>query len=286
MEALVHISRIGWILIGLAVSAALIQAVIARIIAKRGLRSQFPIFFNYSCFGVLMVAVALAGYTFSSCIQYFYLYWVLSFAYMALEFGIMYEVFVNALKPYSALIDLGRMLFLWAGVFLLFAAVLTALATTGTQSSKIVAAIALMERSMRLMQCGFLFLFFLLEKRLRLSWRNPNMTISLGMGLAAAMDLSVSYLKMRYPGWADSFGMVNSVFYIGVLSFWVSRLAQPELARKNVLDSPSRLVFQRWNEALIGYRHSDLAFAGNSFDSFLPGVEQTVEKVMARKIIQ
>jgi hypothetical protein len=43
------------------------------------------------------------------------------------------------------------------------------------------------------------------------------------------------------------------------------------------------LIFQRWNEALISYQHGgDLAFAPS--ESFLPSVERTVERVMARKM--
>jgi hypothetical protein len=283
----VHISQISWILIALAAIAALVQLLVARILVKRKLRSEFTIFFTYCCFGIVIVAVGMAGYAFSSNSQYFYVYWVLSFLYMALEFGIMYEIFVNALKPYSALIDLGKMLFRWAGVFLLFAAVLTAMATSGSTSNKCLCAVALVERSMRLMQCGFLLLFFFLERRLGLSWRNHNATIAIGMGATAAMDLSVSYLSTHYPGWGSGLSMVNSVFYIGVLLFWASALALPEPGRKSVLDSPSRLIFQRWNEALLTYSaRGDFALATGSVNSFLPNVEQTVDRVLARKIVQ
>jgi hypothetical protein len=287
VEAHVHISRIGWIAIGLAVLAAVVQAVIARIIVSRRLKANFPLFLSYSCFGVVMVGVGLAGYLVSSCAQYFYLYWVLSFLYMVLEFGIMYEIFVNALKPYSALIDLGKMLFRWAAVFLLFAGVLTALATAGSQANRLVAAVALVERSMRLMQCGLLLLFFFFERRLGLSWRNHNMAIALGLGAGAAMDLTVSYLKAHYSVFGNTFGIANSIFYLGVLCFWASNLSQTEPARSNVLDSPRRLIFQRWNEALLTHSvRGEMAFAAGGMESFLPGVEQTVDRVLARKIVQ
>jgi hypothetical protein len=113
------------------------------------------------------------------------------------------------------------------------------------------------------------------------------MWIALGLGAGAAMDLAVSYLKVHYPASSVAFGIVDSVFYLGVLCFWASNLAQPERARGNVLDSPSRLIFQRWNEALTSYSvRGELAFASSGVESFLPGVEQTVDRVMARKIVQ
>jgi hypothetical protein len=57
--------------------------------------------------------------------------------------------------------------------------------------------------------------------------------------------------------------------------------------RSNVLESPRRLIFQRWNEALLTHSvRGEMAFAGSGMESVLPGVEQTVERVLARKIVQ
>ena len=79
----------------------------------------------------------------------------------------------------------------------------------------------------------------------------------------------------------------NACYFAGVVAFWSVSLARPEPAHKNVLDSPSRLIFQRWNEALVSYgNRGELAMASNSVESFLPGVEQTVERVLARKMVQ
>jgi hypothetical protein len=277
----------AWACIGLAACSALVQAYILRILAVRKLKSEFPIFYLYCCFGVVLVVIGLAGYMYSSNAQYFYIYWASGFIYMALEFGVMYEILVNALKPYSALIDLGKMLFRWAALFLLLAGVLTALATAGSQPSRMNAGIALVERSMRLMECGLLLLFFFFENRLGLSWRNRNMSIALGMGAAAALDLSFSYLKARFAPQVETFCIIEGSFYLAVLSFWVVCFALPEPERKNVLDSPRRLIFQRWNEALATYGHrGEMALSGASVDSFLPGVEQTVDRVLARKMVQ
>ena len=276
---------LAWASIGLAIASALIQVYILRILASRKLKSEFPAFLVYTCFGIALVVIGLAGYIFSPT-TYFYIYWTLSFIYMGLEFLVMYEILVNALKPYSALIDLGRMLFRWAAIFLLLAGVLTALATAGSQSSKLTAGISLVERSMRLMQCGLLLLFFFFEKRLGLSWRNYNMGIALGLGSTAALDLSFSYLKVQFAPHQETFCLIESGFYIAVLSFWAVCLAQPEPERKNVLDSPSRLIFQRWNEALSSYSsRGEIALATNGVNSFLPGVEETVDRVLARKMV-
>lgn len=279
-------SQFEWTSI-LSVVIALVQIYILRILVGRKLKTNFPIFLLYCCFGVTLIALTLAGHAFLTDVQYYYLYWVLNFINTGLEFGVMYEILVNALKPYAALIDLGKMLFRWAAIFLLFAGVLTALVTAGSDPSKIAAAVALLERSTRLMQCGLLLLFFFLENKLGLSWRNYNMSIALGLGSTAALDLSFSYLKIQFAPLMETFCTVEAAFYIGVLSFWAYCLARPEPARKNVLDSPSRLIFQRWNEVLVSARFSaSPAGSISGLDSFLPNVEQTVDRVLARKMVQ
>jgi hypothetical protein len=206
---------------------------------------------------------------------------------MVFEFGVLYELLVNALKPYSALIDLGKMLFRWAAVFLILAALLTAFATTGSSSGKVIAASELLQRTVRLMQCGILLLFFGLEKRLGLSWRNHSMSIALGLGIYAGVDLSTTYLIDRMPAFTGLFYIFTNLVALSAEILWAVSLARPEQARNNVLDSPNRLIFQRWNEALVSYGHrGELAMASNSVESFLPGVEQTVERILARKMVQ
>jgi hypothetical protein len=289
----VESSQTQWILIAVAVVAAGVQAVTLRILNVRKLRSEFPVFFRYSCVCIAAYCVSVAAYVASVspalffCRQYFFLFWVLNAATMVLEFAVLYELLVNALKPYSALIDLGKMLFRWAAVFLILAALLTAFATAGSGNGKLIAATELLQRTVRLMQCGLLLLFFGLEKRLGLSWRNHSMSIALGLGIYAAVDLSTTYLIDRLPAYTGAFHLFANLAYLAAASFWAASLARPEPSRNNVLDSPSRLIFQRWNEALVSYGHrGDMALATSSMESFLPGVEQTVERILARKMVQ
>jgi hypothetical protein len=277
-----------WIFIVVAIVAAVVQASTLRIIKSRKLSSQFPVFFRYTAFCVVMYLVELVP-SVVACKShvYFYIFWALTGITMVLEFAVMYELLVNALKPYSALIDLGKLLFRWAAVFLVLAALLTAFATADSTSYKVVAAVNLLQRSIRLMQCGLLLLFFGFERRLGLSWRTHSMSIALGLGVYAAVDLIFSYLSVRMPLWDNTVGLLSNLVYLSAATFWAYSLAKTEPARKNVLDSPSRLIFQRWNEALVSYGHrGELAMAANSVESFLPGVEQTVDRILARKMVQ
>lgn len=281
-----QISQTQLVLIALAIVAVGVQVFILRFLKQRKLRSEFPVFSRYLVFCIVGSAITLIPFV-VYCPQYFYVYWALTAVTMVLEFGVLYELLVNALKPYSALIDLGKMLFRWAAVFLILAALLTAFATTGSGSNKLVAASELLQRTVRLMQCGLLLLFFGLEKRLGLSWRTHSMSIAMGLGIYAGVDLSTTYLIDRLPALAGTFQILTNLVYLGATSLWAYSLAKPEPARSNVLDSPRRLIFQRWNEALLTHSvRGEMAFAAGGMDSFLPGVEQTVDRVLARKIVQ
>lgn len=280
-----HISVTDGLQLGIAGLAVFAQGYILRALVLNKLRSAFKIFFFYNVASIVASLVTVGAFIYF-CTPYFYIFWVLNVVLMALEFGVLYEVLNHALKPYAALIDLGKILFRWAAVFLLIAGLLTAIATSGSGGNKIIAAVNLMQRSMRLMQCGLLLLFFSLEKRLGLSWRSYSMSIALGLGVYAAADLTISYLKVQLPAWTGALDVLGNSTYLGAAIYWAVCFAQPEPARKNVLDSPSKLIFQRWNEALLATplvaqeRNTALA----SVDSFLPGIEKTVDKVLARKL--
>ena len=283
-----QILPIQWMFIALAVVTGIVQAIILRALKKRKLRSEFPFFFRYTAFYIgVFILESICSVVFCQSYAYFYMYWAITGVTMILEFAVMYELLVNALKPYSALIDLGKMLFRWAAVFLILAALLTAFATADSGGNKMVAAINLLQRSVRLMQCGLLLLFFGFERRLGLSWRTHSMSIALGLGIYAAVDLITSYLSVRLPELRGTLGVLADIVYLGAASLWAFSFTLPQPERKNVLDSPSRLIFQRWNEALVSYGHrGEIAMATSSVESFLPGVEQTVERILARKMVQ
>lgn len=275
-----HFLPLAWAVLILGVIIAVARVALVLLInGKR--RNELTLFSSYMIFGSLVILVGLLAFLCSNCWQYFYIYWVLNFLYVGLEFGVMYEIFVNALKPYSALIDLGKMLFIWASAFLVIVALITAITTSGANQTRLIASVAVLERSLRLIQCGLLMLFFFFEKRLGLSWKSPSVSIALGLGLAAALDLSFSYVKGLMPWNGRLLDAVLGVTFLCILAFWAYCLRQPAAARANVLDSPNRLILQRWNEALAGSVYREPAFA---IDSFLPNVEKTVDRVMARKM--
>ena len=256
------------------------------IMHRKRLRSQFPLFFSYLALYTAASLVSIATYLYS-CVWYFYVYWALAILLMIVEIGVIYEVLANTLKSYSALVDLAKILFRSAAVFLLLIGLITAAATNGPQLTKLEAATDVVEHSIQLMQCGLLLFLLVFESRLGVSWRNHGMAIAIGMGLYSAVDLTISYLRMLSIGSRTVLETSGGLWAIGVFVFWIAVLAKREPAPKSLLDTPHRLIFQRWNEALmatplVSRRHQ---IAMSPIESFLPGVEQTVERVMARKMM-
>jgi hypothetical protein len=274
-----HMSLVQWLL---PISIAVLEGVILVVLTRRNLRRDFPFFFTYLAFnicGFLFLAFAVQG----SSMLYFYSFWSVTAIGMSWCFLVLYEAFISALKPFSAVIDLAKMLFGWAALFLLISAALTAAATNGAHTSKICATVLLMERSVQLLQCGLLLFLIVFEKRFGLSWRSPGMAVALGLGIQAAVGLSVSYLREHVPAWAPSVEILDPMLRVGVLVFWVVILMVPQSEKRTAQDSPKRLILQRWNETLTGYGYGHTAGASGTVESFLPGIEKTVDRVLARK---
>lgn len=257
------------------------------VMKKRKLRAEFPLFFNYIALAVIMTPVAqICSRWF--CAQYFYVYWVFIAMSMVLGFGVLYEVFVNILKPYSAVIDFGKMLFLWATLFLFLTSLTFAFATSGLKLfSQIGPVVQLIEHCIQLMQCGLLLLLLCFEKRLGLSWRSHGMCIALGLGTFAALDLAITYTNGRFPAWRNGTDLANGIVALGLFAFWTVGLMLPEAGRRTAQDAPTRIIMQRWNEALQNtplVNNSDLSFS--SIDSFIPGVERAVERILAKQMVE
>jgi hypothetical protein len=254
------------------------------VMCKRRMRGKFTMFFNY----LVLTAIASAAFQVSSRWfqhQYYYVYWVFTALLMLAGFTVLYEVFTTILKPYTAVIDLGKMLFWWAALFLFLTAFLTAMVNSGPQVSKICTAIQLLEHCVQLMQCGLLLLVLTFDRRLGLSLRSHGMSIALGLGTFAASDLVITYLFDRMPHWNSALNVINGIISVSLYCFWTTSLLSPEAQRRTAQDSPTRIILQRWNEALMTtplIRGGELAFS--QVDSFLPGVEKTVERVLARKM--
>jgi hypothetical protein len=79
--------------------------------------------------------------------------------------------------------------------------------------------------------------------------------------------------------------LLNGGFYVAVALFWAVCLMRPETRVSNVLQSPNRVIAQRWNEALVASRSGSGELTISPVDMFMPGIENVVDRVLARKIV-
>src|SRR6202000_3541984 len=116
-----------------------------------------------------------------------------------------------------------------------------------------------LERSLRLIQCGLLLLFFLFERRLGLAWRSPVVLIRFGLGISASISLISSFLLLRMPQWDTALNYVDYLQAVVIVSFWTVCFYMREPNRKTVHEDPSKLIFQRWNDVLVSSRFGNAA---------------------------
>jgi hypothetical protein len=277
-------STIQWLLSG---GFALVLLLILGVLHVRKISSYFPVLVQFTIFtfiGTLILMIVSAVWT---CSGYNYFFWIFTALYTLLVFGAFHEAFLYLLKPFSAVIDLGKMLFRWATFFLLFTALLTALTTAGSGNNRIIAGIQLLERSCDLMQCGLLLLLVTFQARMGFSWRSRGMSILLGLGSYSAFDMTYSYMLEHFRTWGTQLNFANQIISIVVFGFIAVAMWLPEPARRRAQDSPKLLILQRWNDVLSGHGFGPVPAHAMSFaDSFIPGVEQTVERILAGKITQ
>src|SRR5262245_19875538 len=91
---------------------------------RRKMWTEFPFFFSYLIFMLVrtivlvMVYRALVAHR-TPYATYFWSFWTAEMLEVIAKFFIIYEIFAYALKPYSSLARLIRVLFVWSFVVLL-----------------------------------------------------------------------------------------------------------------------------------------------------------------------
>ena len=262
----------------------LTQLALIALMVRRKLRVEFPLFFSYVAMDMAATVGLFFGYKFLTYGQYFAVYWALEAVGVLLSFLVIRELFVNAMKPYAALRDLGSMLFMWAGIVLLLGGTVIALSAPGNTSSQIMTAILGAERSIRLAQVGLLLFLLLFAQKLGLSWRHHVYGFAFGFGMFAAADLVLVSLRTQFgTSWANTYSLLHAEAYMGMMALLLVSAAIKEPARELHL-AAERPVLQRWNEVLLATGFVGGVPISETENRFLGAVEQTVDRVLQNEI--
>lgn len=173
-------------------------AVLSLLMLMRRLHKQFPIFFVYCVYETL--EFFLLFYIRTVLPAHTELYRDVFIATLAgstaLRFGIIQEIFNNVFRDYPRLEIIATTSTRWVTGLLVLGAILIAAYSSGTISDSLMAGVALLDRSVIVIQAGLLLFFFLFSRLLGLSWHSYTFGIALGFGIFASTELAYWALRL------------------------------------------------------------------------------------------
>jgi hypothetical protein len=252
------------------ISQPVLQTAVAVVIYRRKLHKEFPAFFAYVVVQVIAFSVQFPIYLTKNVPAYFDVFWVGAALNVVLAFKIIYEIFVDVLRPYPALKDFGTALFRWAGIVLVLVSVV--MICLGERSADpFRQSILVVQRCVDLVQCGLVLFLFAFCKTLKISWGRLSFGTALGFGIISGADL---FTTAVYTGTFVHEVLANLInmgaWNLGVL-LW---LGYALWSRK---ETPLPvLVPQRWDQALTDLRPP------SSDESLIPMFEHMVDRALSR----
>ena len=251
-----------------------IMTLIAAAMYKRRLYKDYPYFFNYVLFQILSF---LVQFTLRNWVNWFYVYWTLTALSIVVSFAVLLEIFKDAFRPYEALRDLSVILFRWCALVVLLVAGMWAVTSWhGDQIDNITNAIYLVDRSVRMMQCGMVLFMLLFSEYLGISRRNVVFGIAIGFGFYAAINMLVMTALTHHSFLSTtSLNRLNGSAYIVATLVWLAYTALPAKVRSGVNDVAQ--ATQKWDIVLDDVRNAPPPV------SVLDTMDQTVERLLYHK---
>jgi hypothetical protein len=248
----------------------ILLSVVATVMYRRRLHKEFPVFFAFTIAQVIFFTVEFPVYLLAKYQVYFVIYWVETTVSLIFDFKIIHEIFIDIFRPYHALRDLGTALFKWAAlIMVLVSAVL--ISTNPSWHDPIGRSILVLQRCVRVIQCGLVLFLLAFCKYLNVSWRRQSFGIAWGFGIFAATDLVANAL---FSGTHVSNQLADllraSAFDIGLCVWIVYSL----LNRREV--AVPVLVPQRWDNALMELQPY------TEPESLIPMFEHMVDRAFSR----
>src|ERR1700690_2046048 len=249
-----------------------LELVLVAIMLRRGLHRTFPVFFAYTAFEVLDFLILFPVYRSGNIMPYFYAYWLSAAVSLAIGFKGIHEIFLDVLRPYPNLKDLGTLLFKWAAlVMFLVAMVVTAASQAGTDTP-LAQAVIIVQRCVRVTQCGLILFLLFFSRHLGVSWRQPSFGIALGFGGFASVELLGLALFSGGQIHPPTLSLMNTTAYSFAILTWMGYMS---LKAASPAASAKVLLSQRWDEGLSDVRNPVPG------DSLIPMFERMVDRAFS-----
>jgi hypothetical protein len=230
MLSLTHIWRIVW------VTRVTLSLVLFLVIIRRRAYRQFALFSIHSGWLALAGAGVLAvdylprfnGY------HYFAAVAISNGVEAILAFMLIYQMFTQRLSQYPAVRELGNSAFRATTLLLLAAALALAWLSPGLGARYWTSTYAVIDRTVRLLQCGQLLFLVLFFRYFRLSWRSRAFGIALGLGIFSSSSLAINAIRSQS---AASHTLTSSWYLLSLasditsmtaISVWLAYCLAPE----------------------------------------------------------
>jgi len=249
-----------------------LQLITAGVMFWRKFYRTFPVFFSYVVSQIVTFGIVFPFYYKDDYVKFFYAYWICAAISLALGFKVIHEIFLDIFRPYHTLKDLGSVLFKWAAlVMLLVAGVVAAASPAGTQEP-LVQAVIIVQRCVRVIQCGLILFLLIFSRYVGVSWRQHSFGIAAGFGGFAGVELAGVALASAGQIHPSTMNLLNLVAYNLAIMTWLGYV---------MFESPSRsavalLTSQRWDQSL-----GDLTRPATG-DSLIPMFEGMVDRAFSR----
>ncbi|PYV99601.1 MAG: hypothetical protein DMG89_06990 [Acidobacteria bacterium] len=255
------------------VAHPVLQLAVAAIMFRRKQHKVFPVFFSYVISQVLVFAIIFPLYKWADYSTYFYAYWTCAAISLAIGFKVIHEIFLDVFQPYHTLKDLGSVLFKWAALVMVLVAFVVAAGSTTTDQGPIVQAVSMVERCVRVIQCGLILFLLLFSGYLGVSWKQQSFGMALGFGGFAAVELAMSTLRAGGRVSLVNLNFAIMVAYNCAIVVWFAYSFSKSPAREK---SAQLLIPTRWDRSLYDAQRP----AGG--DSLIPMFEGMVERAFSR----
>jgi hypothetical protein len=255
------------------VAHPVLQLAVAAIMFRRKQHKVFPVFFFYIISQVLMFAIVFPLSKWADYPTYFYAYWTCAAISLAIGFKVIHEIFLDVFQPFHTLKDLGSVLFKWAALVMVLVAFVVAAGSTSTDQGPIVQAVSMVERCVRVIQCGLILFLLLFSGYLGVSWKQPSFGIALGFGGFAAVELAMATLRAGGRVSLVHLNLAIMVAYNCAIVVWFGYSFSKAPAREKLAQL---LTPGRWDRSLHDARRPATG------DSLIPMFEGMVERAFSR----
>jgi len=240
----------------------------------RRLHRTFPVFFGYNVFQVANFLILFPIYRSGNAGAYFYAYWISAVISLTIGFKVIHEIFLDVLRPYPNLKDLGTLMLKWAALVMLLVAMVVTAASQPGNDTPLGQAVMIVQRFVRIIQCGLILFLLFFSRHLGVSKRQLSFGIALGFGSFASVELLI--LALVSGGQIHLRGLtlsaINTAAYSLSILTWIAYASLKPTSQQ----ATAKLVMsQRWDYGLSEVRNP---VAG---DSLIPMFEGMVDRAFS-----